>query len=229
MDSYRIDKEKQKTSTTQNTESLGDCVGSRRDTKKLLGKGAIVAVAGGISNVSWFTAMAANRALESTNSSTLWTSIGFGAGSTLIEYAMATFATSGDVDVSWNPKSKVGKITKKVFSKAPLLVTAWRGAASGVVLDEISGRKVTSRRKLAHAGLYGGIMAGWVSKPGSLAFEGIGTLGHEAIEKPITSVGILAAVATGVYFANKSVDSEALNIQQQQDINHMIVPDVKRD
>ena len=199
---------------------LVDIRGGRK-VKKLLGKGAIIATAAGVSNASWFLAIAANRALESSEKSTLWPSIGFGVGSTAVEYAMASFATSGDVDVKWNPKSRIGKVAKKVLSKVPLVVTSWRGAASGAVLDEISGREVTTQRKLAHAALYGGIMAGWVSKPGSLLFEGILKLGDEAIENPIASTGVLTTLAGGLYLVNRSIDTETPLVQAQETQTHI--------
>ena len=186
--------------------------------RKLLGKGAIVLVAGGVSNVSWFTAMGLNRTLEASGNSTAWPAIGYGIGTTAVEYAMASFATSGDVDASWNPKSRVGKSIKKVSSKLPLAVTAWRGAASGAVLDQVSGREVTPKRKLAHAAVYGTVLAGWVSKPGSYALDNVLDGAQALIEKPAVGVSVVGAAAIGLYAIFHSTEENLSQVNSHSEI-----------
>ena len=186
--------------------------------RKLLGKGAIVLVAGGVSNASWFAAMGLNRTLEASGSSTAWPAIGYGIGTTAVEYAMASFATSGDVDASWNPKSRLGKSIKKVFSKLPLAVTAWRGAASGAVLDQVAGREVTSKRKLAHAAVYGTALAGWVSKPGSYALDNIIDGAQALVEKPAVGVSVVGAAAIGLYAIFHSTEENLSQVNSHSEI-----------
>jgi hypothetical protein len=162
--------------------------------RKLLGKGAVVAGAGIVSNLSWYAAIGINRVLEKTGDSTLLPAVGYGAGITATEYIMASLATRGETDISWNPKKRIGKAAKAMLSKAPLVVSAWRGAASGAALDQIAGREVTPGRTLAHASTYGFFMGAWVSEPGSYTIGKVSDLAMELIERPTLGAAALGTI-----------------------------------
>lgn len=178
---------------------------------KLLGKGGVILVAGGISNSAWGLAIGLNRYFEKTGGSTLAPAIGFAAISTAAEYGLTHAATAGDLDVEWNPTRRITNGIKKVISKFPLVVTSWRGAASGVVVDQISGREVTNNRRLAHAGLYGSIMGAWVSEPGSAILERGWEALNEVADRPALAATLGVAAIAGTIAGLRKVDTPELS------------------
>ncbi len=173
---------------------------------RLLGTGAVVFASGWISNATWFGAMAFNRYAEATNKSTLLPAIALGAGTTGAEYAMTYLATAGKADVDWNPTRRLGIGLKRLCQKAPLFVTSWRGAASGVFLDTLASREITKGRRLAHAAVYGSIVGAWASEPGNTAFTGALNAGEYLVDKPAIAAGIGALALGGSIIGLRRID-----------------------
>ncbi|NBU33067.1 hypothetical protein EB118_05990 [bacterium] len=173
--------------------------------KRMVGRGALVFASGWISNATWASAIAFNRIAVHNDIPTLLPAIGFAIGTTATEYGMTYLATSGDIDMTWEPKRKVTSFVKKISQKIPLITTAWRGAASGVYLDALNGSEVTSRRRLTHAGLYGSIVGAWASEPGNKAFSAASESFEYLTKNPIILAGIAAtALAGGIYGYQKT-------------------------
>jgi hypothetical protein len=182
---------------------------------KLLGKGGVLLAAGAVSNVTWATAIGLNRYLESSGGSAVLPALGVAGATTAIEYGLTHLATAGDLDVEWNPKRRFTHGVKKAMSRFPLAVTSWRGAASGVVLDQITGREITGRRRLAHAATYGTFVGAWVTEPGNIAFEKGWDAVQEVADRPILAACIGATALVGGMFAMKRVDVPELLPPQQ--------------
>lgn len=113
-----------------------------------------------------------------------------------MEFGATYLGTAGELDVSWEPKRRFTTWVKKHSERLPFMVTSWRGAASGVAIDQLVGNEISAKRRLAHAATYGTIMGAYVSEPGSRLFEAMINTGDYVIHNPIVgSIGVLASGA----------------------------------
>lgn len=101
------------------------------------------------------------------------------------------------------------------MSRFPLAVTSWRGAASGVMLDMITGREITGRRRLAHAAIYGTFVGAWVTEPGNIAFENAWDAAQEVADRPILAACLGATALVGGMIAMRKVEVPELSPPHQ--------------
>ena len=194
-----------------NTET-GPAAGAEDDTRtgyrKLLNNTGLLALTGTVSNTIWYASMALNRVLEKTETPSLLPAVGLGLVAVGTENTMASISDRGDF--RWDAKSRFSRMTKRLMSHLPpLVVTSWRGAASGVALDKMHDREITRERKLAHSAVYGFFISAWVTKPGSEAFNYISAAASEAIDKPGAAIAATLVALGGLAKAYHNTPEES--------------------
>jgi hypothetical protein len=143
--------------------------------------GATTAAVGAWSNVDYVLVMGAGEAMHAAGtplSIATATAAGIATAETL---ATSYLASRGIGDFQFEAKTKIGK---RLSSISPV-VSIWRGAGSGVILDQVNGREVTFNRRLVHSVPYGVAVGAWVA---TAAPEFVGKVAVGAGDKAIDTV-----------------------------------------
>jgi hypothetical protein len=129
--------------------------------------------------LSWdyIPAIGLGKAIEYGGGVNGWVAGGIVAAGTAVESASASYLVTKSLgDHQYTPKTAIGKLV----SKASPLVSAWRGAPSGVAIDAASGKKITVPRRLAHGVVWGTCVGAWVTPLPAKAAEFVADYSTEA-------------------------------------------------
>lgn len=110
-------------------------------------------------------------------------------------FAASVAATAGIGDFRYAPRTNAGR----TLARTSPLVSLWRGAPSGVIIDRSVGRAIDLRRRLVHAIPYGLAVGAWVLTPvPGLVGDAAGELVGVASAHPYAAaVVVTAAIAVG--------------------------------
>ena len=171
------------------------------------------AMVGAWSNIDYVALIAAGEVIQRNGVPDLLAASTI-AGITAVQTMGISYAASrGMGDFNYRPKSKAGK----KFSEFSPLASLWRGAGTGVMIDQATGRDVTFKRRLVHSLPYGVAVGAWVASPvpeivANEASKVVPTAYNAAEQKatghPFETIGLIgvAAIAAVAYRFRRTKD-----------------------
>lgn len=155
--------------------------------------GATAAAVGAWSNVDYVLVIGAGEAMHTAGVHMPLAASAAAGLATAETLATSYLASKGIGDFEFQAKTALGK----KISKASPVVSIWRGAGSGVILDQVNGRDVTFNRRLVHSVPYGVAVGAWVATPIPELVAKVATdAGSKAIDtiesQPVETIGGVA-------------------------------------